>query len=326
MADAQRVYVVNHPKVVFTVTGLEVIGIMGTSYVIYRIYRGGVDGLVNDIKTIINITLPFLVKLVPQVINTVVILLASSIPEITQGFGVVIPVLVDSVFQSIPHLINGISDWITKILKSVIPLGSLGYEEEYGDTPEQYITNKNYTHHKNDDEKTRIFSGLPPSDLPTWLLPSYGPLGYTHFYFWWNKEAGNPRYHNPGHPEYKFYGAFSTPLGVLVRESNYREPDKPTPKPNPKPPTDDEKELKREQPFLRPDIPDEGGRFKDGVQILPIEFEDAPFVNPILEPYDPNKRAKNLDPENKRPIGDFSIFDIVLITGIIGLTLYYFTQ
>lgn len=287
MTDAQRVYVVNHPKVVFTVTGLEVIGIMGTSYVIYRIYRGGIDGLINDIKLLINVTLPFLVKLVPQIINTVVILLASSIPEITQGFGVVIPVVISSVLQSVPNLIGSVTTVVTNILKGFFKPIFGGYEIEPGSSISEYVSTRN-------DEYVKIKSGF----FDTNQLKQYE------------------------NEKYKIEVLFKV---LFWTWADIYENKKSTP-PKPRPPTDDEKELKREQPFLRPDIPDEGGRFKDGVQILPIEFEDAPFVNPILEPYDPNKRPKNLDPENKRPPSDFSIFDIVLITGIIGLTLYYFTQ
>lgn len=116
MTDVQKVYVMNQNRLVFSITGVEILGMIGVGYALVR----GMDGIANDIIYIVNTVAPLIIKILPSLFNTILEGIVSALPEavvsITKGITTLIPALTGALRQIIPSLIEAIPDVISTIM------------------------------------------------------------------------------------------------------------------------------------------------------------------------------------------------------------------
>lgn len=106
--NIQKVFVTNQNRLVFSITGIEIIGIIGIGYALVR----GLDGLASDIINVVNYIAPLIVKIIPRILYTLIEGVVSGLPEViglvTKGFTTLLPAIVDGIRQIIPTIIDAV--------------------------------------------------------------------------------------------------------------------------------------------------------------------------------------------------------------------------
>ncbi len=110
MSDPQKVFVVNQNRLIFSITGFEVMATIGATYCLVR----GMSGVASDIVSIVEYLSPLLITTIPQIIQTVLEAVVAGLPKIvgtlTKGFTTLLPVITNAIGQIIPEITKALPE------------------------------------------------------------------------------------------------------------------------------------------------------------------------------------------------------------------------